>query len=244
MAAAALAALVVPAGLGDVGQLVSRASTAKLNRRDGAVLALCRYRLSTRFGARLSWLVGIGAALLVFGVTVVGGEAMANRELLIGSMRWIAWLAATPVALAAAAAPAERDRREGVDVLAAIHGVSAVRLELARGLAAMVAIGLRIGLPSLLLCLLMATVGPAWRHLLLVPGVALFAAWGGVLIGGIAAASGHFGGARGRSLLAAVVLLPWLLSELWVTPGLSIPGGMDMMLTFLVDMSTPGVRGL
>jgi hypothetical protein len=90
---------------------------------------------------------------------------------------------------------------------------------------------------------LMATIGSPWPLLVMVPGVALFAAWGGALVGGMAAACGHYGGARGRALLAAVVLLPWAVSELWVTPGLSIPGAMDMMLTLFADMSTLGGGG-
>jgi len=211
---------------------------APTHRRDRAVIALCRRRLNGRLGARLSWVLGVGGALVVLGLVVVGGESLGTRELIVRGVRWIAWLAAPPIALAAAGAPAERDRADGVDVLVRMHGVSDRRLGVARGVAAMVEVSYRLGLPAVALCLSVVMVGAAWPLLGMLPGLVLFAGWGGLVLGGLGAACGHFGGARGRSLLLAVVLVPWVVADAWGVPGVSIPGAVDMMLTLFADVAT------
>jgi len=217
---------------------VGRSEAVVRQRRHGAVVALCRRRLSARFGARLSWVLGGGAAVVALALVVVGGEGLGTRELVVRAVRWIAWLAAPPILLAVAGAPAERDRADGVDVLVGTHGVSPGRLGVARGMAAMVEVAYRIGWPAVALCVLVALVGSAWPLLAMLPGLVLFAGWAGLVLGGIAAACGHFAGTRGRSLLLLVVLVPWVIADAWGAAGVSIVGAVDMMLSLFADVTT------
>ncbi len=225
-----------------MGRLVARSVAAPTHRHGRAVIALCRRRLNGRFGARLSWVLGVAGVLVALGLVVMGGEALGTREIIVRGVRWLAWLAAPPIALAAAGAPAERDRADGVDVLMGMHGVSDLRLATARGLAAMIEVSYRLGLPAVALCLSVVMATGAWPLLGMLPGLVLFAGWGGMVLGGLGAGCGYFGGARGRSLLLAVVLVPWVIADAWGVPGLSIPGVVDMMLTLFADVTSFGAR--
>jgi hypothetical protein len=217
---------------------VARSGEAVSHQRDRAVIALCRRRLSGRLGARLSWVLGLGVTLVALGLVLAGGESLGTRELLLRAVRWMAWLAVPPIALAAAGSPVERDRGDGVDVLVRIHGVSSRRLGMARGVAAMVEVAFRVALPAWTLCVLVAVLTPAWSLLAMLPGLLLFAGWAGLVLGGLGAACGHFGGTRGRSLLLVVVLAPWVVADGWGLPQLSIPGAMDLMLTLFADVAS------
>jgi hypothetical protein len=65
----------------------------------------------------------------------------------------------------------------------------------------------------------------------------VFGAVSGVTLGGLAAASGRAAGPRGRSLLAAVVLVPWALADLAGNAAWSIPGALDAFLSFALAVA-------
>jgi hypothetical protein len=154
--------------------------------------------------------------------------------LLSTAARWIAWGAGAPLAIAAAGPRAAVDRAEGIEALAASRGVPRPALEALRSVAAMSQTSLAIGAPLLVLSLVsVASAGSAvvaLRHALLGAGLLAFSAIAGV--------------PRGRSLLAAVIFLPWVLSDLFGLRAWSIPGALSAALDFLVRASGLGGAGV
>lgn len=201
------------------------------------VVSLARRRLRRR---------GLGRAAAVFGVLIgVGFAALALvlrvegapvERLIVKASGLAAWLIGVPVALAAADDRASRDLRDGIDALAAARGVSARSLEGARVLGAMIeatyAMALPLGGLALFLVALAGSPARALARLGLTLAAIAFAALAGATLGGLGAACGAVGRARGRLLLLAVLLGPWALAEAYGRPALSIPGALDAALDF------------
>jgi hypothetical protein len=192
-------------------------------------LALCRSRLAARFGARAGWvLAAVGAA--VFAVAAADGATVGAD-----AAQAFCWLAAGPAALAAAAAPAERDRVEGVEALAFARGLPP--LGRARVAAAALACALRVGLPTLLVVLAAAAADPSGRAFASASLLTAGAFIAGALVGALGAGSGEVGGERGRSLLVALVVLPWLAADLAGASWMSLPGIVHRGLGWLEAIS-------
>src|SRR5262249_40908771 len=149
--------------------------------------------------------------------------------------RAAAWLIGAPLCLAAARDRRLADRREGIDALVASHGFSDGALEAARTLGAMIEIASALGAPLLGLSLLFAVLAGSLRlalaRLALAGGIVLFAVIAGVTLGGLGAACGRLGRARGGLLLAALVAGPWALAELRGGGAWSIPGALEAVLS-------------
>jgi hypothetical protein len=137
----------------------------------------------------------------------------------------------------AASWQARTDRTDGIDTLAALHGISPRMLGFARGLAATIEISWRMALFTTLLCASLATIVPSLALLVQGVGLLLFAAIAGVTLGALGSACAHWGRARGRLLLSLVVLVPWVAADIWSQPGWSIPGVLDAGLGFFTDVS-------
>src|SRR5580700_10025942 len=116
------------------------ARAASLARARG-VVALARARLRATGGGRAGVILGRvaagGFAAVALGLRGVDGADASLSGLVITAAHWVPWLAGAPLALAAARDLSSRDRREGVDALAAARGVSSPGREAARVLAAM-----------------------------------------------------------------------------------------------------------
>ena len=209
--------------------------------RARASVALCRERLAgrgaVRTGRALAVLVAAGFAAAAVVLRLADGTEARLEGLTAGAAPWVAWLAAVPLALAAAEDRAAIDRRDGVEALAAVRGVWPAGLESARALAAMTAIARAAGAPLVALALLTAALADrgavALHRVAGAAGALCFAVVVGVTVGGIAAACGRMGRARGRWLLAAVVVGPWALADLAGHGGWSIPGALDAVRLFL-----------
>lgn len=210
------------------------------------LVALARERLARTTGARVGATLAAVTAIVFGGVAVsirlAEGQTASVGDVLPTAARWCAWLAAAPVALAAAHARPEVDRRDGIEDLAATRGAWGRELEAARTLATMLEITLVVGAPLLALALLGAglsgTFSLAWRSLGAALGGVAYAGIVGVTIGGIAAACGRLVARYGRSVLVAVIVVPWLIADLTGQKPLSIPGALDAVLAF-----TLGGRG-
>jgi hypothetical protein len=202
-----------------------------------ALVTLCRQRVAERFVVRLSWLALIGAVAIAFVMGVTMGRASVLTDLVPVATRWLIWLCATPILFVVASWRAQTDRTDGIDTLTALHGVSPRMLSIARAAAAMIEISWRMALLTTLLCASLATIAPSLALLVQGVGLLLFAAAAGLVLGGIGSACGHWGRMRGRALLALVVIAPWVVSDIWVQPGWSIPGMLDAGLAFLTDVS-------
>ncbi len=216
-------------------------------RRTRAVVALCRGRLLAGRGVRsarfLAGTCAAGFAAAALTVRFTDGADASIAGLTVTAAPWIAWIAGAPLALAAAEDHAAVDRREGVEALAAARGISAASLDAARVLGAMTAVAWAIAAPLGALALLTAALAGRGAVVLDRLGVGLaalaFAGVAGVTLGGAGAVCGRLGRARGRWLLAAVVIGPWILADLAGRGAWSIPGALGATLDFLLGARGP-----
>lgn len=215
------------------------------------IIGLLRRRLRGATGGRAGALFGailaVGFGVVAIGVRAGDGAGASLGGLLATAARWIAWCAGAPVALAAAGPRAALDRADGIEALAASRGAPRLALESARTAAAMAQVSFAIGAPlaalSLLAILLASPSTAALRHAVLGLGLAVFSIMAGVIVGGVAAASGRAAGARGKWLFAAIILVPWVLADLFGQGAWSIPGALDAALGFLIRASGLGGAG-
>ena len=82
--------------------------------------------------------------------------------------------------------------------------------------------------------------GVALHRLALGVGAAGFAVVTGVTLGAVGSACGRVGRARGRWLLAAVVVGPWMLADLVGHGAWSIPGALGAVLDFALGARSAG----
>ncbi len=201
----------------------------------GPAFNLAARRLSGSFGVRVG-AVGALAVGLAFAASAATGDAGPAHV-----VRAACWVGAGPAALTAARAPGLRDRMDGVDVLVALRGVSARGLQRIRLSVAAFVGGLLVFVPTLLVSMTAMVATPTANLALRGVTLSILAALVGALIGALGAACGEIGRDRGRSLLAAVVVVPWILADLWSTPSLSLIGLVDASVS--VVTSWAGVHG-
>lgn len=195
----------------------------------GPLVAWCERRLTRSVGGRVGLVAGGLAVALC-----VGAGAWIAREgppvplsgWVVRAVRWLVWSSLAPLGLAAAWDPGAAERRDGLDWMAQSRGIGARRLALAHALAVVRVAVRRLGVGALVCAGALALVAraDAAAILVLVPSLVAFAVACGVTLGVVASACGRAAGRYGPWLLAAVVLLPWMLSDLWAVPRASIPG--------------------
>lgn len=215
-------------------------SLSKRVLRGRGLHALAVRRLRASAGGRIALVLSIPVVLAFGGIAValrsVDGSLASLEGLVPTAATWLAWLAAAPLALAAARDRRLVDRREGVDALAAARGFSASTLEAARSLGAMTAIATSLGVPLVALAIFTAALAGTPRLALTRLGVAVlaaaFAVVAGVTLGGLASICARVGRARGRLLLFAVVAGPWVLADVLGHGAWSIPGALAAVLDF------------
>lgn len=176
----------------------------------------------------------IGAAMLVESDAAAG-----VHELVVGATGWLVWLGAGPLALSIAGGRDRQDRADGVELLAAIRGFRHAELEQARFVAALLQVTLRVAVPAAAMCLLVASFAWSSSITLVVQAalICLFAIVCGAAIGTTAVLCNRYGGARGRGLLLAVVLLPWAVFAQLGHAEWSLPGALGLALEAVSDVS-------
>ena len=213
-----------------------RADVLRGRARGAVALARARLRAAPlgRAGRVFGAFVGIGFAAAAIYLRASDGPDASLAGLVVGAARWMGWVAGAPLACAAAQDRRAIDRRDGIDALAASRGLSAAGRESARAVAAMLEVAIAIGAPLVLLALLTASLAGSGHVALhragLAIGAAVFAVIAGVTLGGIGAACGRLGRARGRWLLLAVIVGPWLFADLAGRPSWSIPGALGAVI--------------
>jgi hypothetical protein len=218
--------------------LAASTTWARIGLPSAGLLALARRQLRRSFGSKLGAAGAAGVALVAL-VLAMGSDGAARRadwiELATGAARWLCWLGAGPLVLAAAGPRDAADHLDGIEQLAALRGHDPGTLRRARVMAAMVATAWRVALPALALCLGFAALDGHLVAALLRHAVALglFAVLVGVLLGGLGALCSEVGRGRGRALLLGVVLVPWALADRAGHPDWSIPGALAEALTTL-----------
>ena len=208
--------------------------------RGRGLVALTARRLRASAGGKVATLAAISVVLAFGGIAVairsVDGSLAPLEGLVPTAARWLAWVVAAPLALAAARDRRLLDRREGLDALAAARGFSAAALEAARALGAMRTISAALGVPLIALTLFTAALAGSAQLATARLGVAVlagaFAVIAGVTLGGLASICARVDRARGRLLLFAVVAGPWMLADLLGHGAWSIPGVLAAVLDF------------
>jgi hypothetical protein len=201
-----------------------------------ALVRLCRWRLRRARWAKIAWIGALLPALAVLAGVLGDEDPTATSEavsLIEGGVGWSAWIGGGPIAWLAASDLDERNRVEGVEALVGLRGASRGALSRARWLAAMIEIALRIAAPWWIACAWLAVTLADARVAMAIASVSAFAAVAGAVMGAVASACGQWGGARGRSLFAAIVVLPWLVAPLWLGSPWSLPGMLARALRVL-----------
>jgi hypothetical protein len=213
-----------------------------------AAVALSRARLGrttlSRVGLASGALLGALFATLAIVLRATEGTS-APLEGIVGlGAASITVVAAAPTTLAAASDRTAEDREAGIEALAATRGMHAQGLHVVRWVASMVQIGRAIGLPlvglGLVTVALSSSGSMAMRRIVFALGLFAFAALAGITLGTIAAVAARLGGRRGRLVLAAIVIVPWMLAELAGRGWYSIPGALSALLSLLVDAGRGG----
>lgn len=203
-----------------------------------ALVRLCRQSQRQLLGLRLGRVYGYGIGLsYALMVALVPAEVAVSGTLWVRSLVTASWVAGLG-ALSLASDLSARDSTEGVTSLARLRGYGEGALERARVLAGALRLGTTVLVPGLivavaLLLKLRTLSGTAMALSLLVLTVP-YAALVGAVLAPLARASHHFFPGRGRWLLAAVVLGPWLLGKGLNAPVPSIPAGFDWLLSQVV----------
>jgi hypothetical protein len=206
-----------------------------------------------RLSRSIAWKMARFVALLVAvvfttAVVVLGAKGhVAGMQGVVGrACVVVAWLATPLVAWWAAGDRARIDRDEGMEALARIHGVDAHDLARGRVVAATVRLAVLVWCATAPVLVAVAATAPtmqaAWRTVEATAPLAGFAIGAGLTGGGLASLCGVIAPSRGRSLWAAVVLVPWMLDGMMSSTRAevsSIPG----LLGFLADLTRATVAG-
>lgn len=209
---------------------------------------LARSRLAQLTLSRVGFVSGMSLALsfVVFAIVVRASEGpSAPLDALIDAGAGAITVVATaPTTLAAATDRRTADREGGIEALSAMRGVHVAQLELARTYAAMVHIARTTALPLMTLALSIAALASslslALRRIGVMLGLVAFSAIVGVVLGAVAAFSARVGGRRGKLVVSAIVLLPWIVGELFGRGSYSIPGALDAALSLILDVGSQG----
>ena len=153
----------------------------------------------------------------------------------------LAWTSGALVAWWNATDRASADRTDGIASLAQCHGLSLASLPAARAVAASLRLSVLLMLALLPVALASVFAAPGMTLLLsrlaaLIP-LALFAVAAGLVGGAVASACGALSPRHGRSLLTAIVLLPWALDGV-VTAGRAGAGSLPGMLSALASLAS------
>jgi hypothetical protein len=177
----------------------------------------------------------LGFSVALAGVALCAALELPERAsgVVLAMGRWLCWCTA-PLLFGVASAPSARDRREGIDALVMLRGARASELVAARTLAAMTSTVLRIGVPAMLFCAGLASLGVPRIAAMHATSLALFALGSGTLLAGVASLCGETAGARGRELFLLAVVVPWVVASLSTEPAWSIPGMLELALGALV----------
>jgi hypothetical protein len=221
----------------------ARRSPAERRRLLRGLVALGRDRLRRAPGARgavvLAAIIGVVFAAVVVMVRVSDGGDAPLGHVVGRAARWLLWLVGAPIAFSAARDRLAHDRAEGLDALAAARGFSARALDSGRLLGAMLHAIVVLGVPLVSLGVLtVALAGSAHvavARLALVAGAFAYALIAGATIGLLGAGCGRLGGRRGRLLLGAVVLLPWMIAAEVGHASWSIPGALEAVRSFTLN---------
>ncbi len=207
------------------------------------------WRLSRSTAWKMARFVALLAAVLFTGAVVVlgaKGHTAGIQGVVARACVVVAWLTMPLVAWWAASDRARIDRDEGMEALARIHGMDERDLAAGRVVAATVRLAVLVWCATAPVLAAVAATAPTMQAALrtvaaMVP-LAGFAVGAGLMGGGLASLCGVVAPSRGRSLWAAVVLVPWMLDGM-VTSARAEVSSIPGLLGFLADLTRATVAG-
>lgn len=212
-----------------------------------ALRGLSRSVLASRFGVRLARGIGIAQALWFSAGALVAARDASGDGWTAGiaarGAATIAGYAGAVVAFSLAGAAKSADPQEGARHLATARGFSSRDLAIAETSASVRLASEAIAFPTLALALFCAVASrsPEVASLLPFLGIAIFGGVASVVLGGLASICRQWGGARARTALLAIVVLPWIVGEALLegrgSEYVSIPGLLAWMWRLLIGAS-------
>ena len=199
-----------------------------------ALIILLRGALARRWGVRAARIyavmVSLSVTATIWFLARRFGPDTSTVSLVARAAALLTWIAGGIAALSLAVPPKDAALSNGIAALASAHGIDDATIARAEMAATVRLLGEVIVVPVTAIALFVSLIvaggkldGGIWPIL----GSVLFGLVAALLLGVVTSACRRWGGPRGRTLLVAVVLAPWVLSELLLPRGgdlLSIPG--------------------
>ncbi len=199
-----------------------------------ALIILLRGALARRWGVRAARIyavmVSLSVTATIWFLARRFGPDTSTVSLVARAAALLTWIAGGIAALSLAVPPKDTALSNGIAALASTHGIDDVTIARAEMAATVRLLGEVIVVPVAAIALFVSLIvaggkldGGIWPIL----GSVLFGLVAALLLGVVTSACRKWGGPRGRTLLVAVVLAPWVLSELLLPRSgdlLSIPG--------------------
>src|SRR5258706_2539953 len=191
-----------------------------------ALVILLRGALARRWGVRAARIYAVMVTISVTATIWIlarhFGPDMTTVSLVARSAALLTWIAGGIAALALAVPPKDTALALGIAALASAHGIDDRTVARAEMAATIRLLGEVIVVPITGIALFVSLIvaggkldGAIWPIL----GSVLFGLVAALLLGVVTSACRRWAGPRGRSLLVAVVLAPWVLSELLLPRG-------------------------
>jgi len=215
--------------------MTSSAGRGEKGQRPRILVALLRRSLGRSWGIRAArFYAGLLSVGVVAAVGFSAGGLGANDgslSLVARSAAMLVWIPGAVCALALATPPKDAGLAQGIAALAAAHGFDSRRLARAEMVASVRLLAEVILAPLILMGLFVFLVLAKGGLLAMarpLVGSILFGLVAAFVLGLVASICRSWGGERGRSWLAAIVLGPWLVAEVALSgrlaPYVSIPG--------------------
>ena len=204
-----------------------------------ALVRLCSKAQRELWGLRLGRVYGFGIGLSYAVVAFVGPASTATSTRLwvraVGTASWVAGIGALSLARDLSA----RDAARGLSSLSRLRGYGEAELERARTLAGAIRLSTTVALPGLMLSLASLLRFHTLRDAAVALALALltlpYAACVGGCLAPLARACSRLLPGRGRMLLLALVLGPWLLGSGLRLPVPSLPAAFGWLLQHLAQ---------
>jgi hypothetical protein len=200
-----------------------------------ALVTLLRGALARRWGIRAARIyavmVSLSVTATIWYLARTYGPDMTTVSLVARASATLTWIAGGIAALALAAPPKDAALASGIAALASSRGFDDRALARAETIATIRLLGEVIVVPITAIAIFVSLIvaggslnGAIWPIL----GSILFGLLAAGVLGAVASLCRRWGGARGRTLLTVVVLVPWFLAETLLPQKtgelLSIPG--------------------
>jgi hypothetical protein len=200
-----------------------------------ALVTLLRGALARRWGVRAARIyavmVSISVTATIWYLARTYGPDMTTVSLVARASALLTWIAGGIAALALAVPPKDAALASGVTALASSRGFDDKELARAEMLATIRLLAEVIAVPIAIIAIFVSLIvagrsldGAIWPML----GSILFGLVASGVLGAVTSLCRRWGGARGRTLLTVMVLVPWVLAETLLPSRsgdlLSIPG--------------------